>query len=79
MSDRGRIPKGLVPGQGAAPTRPPAKRPSQEPELIYWGNQYGHGIVLKGDLARRVAIACSITGETPEEFVMKAIDKKIND
>jgi hypothetical protein len=74
MSDRGRIPKGLVPGQGAAPTRP-----SQEPELIYWGNQYGHGIVLKGDLARRVAIACSITGEAPEEFVMKAIDKKIND
>jgi hypothetical protein len=48
-------------------------------DLIYWGNQYGHGIVLKGDLARKVAIACSITGETPEEFVMKAIDKKIND
>jgi hypothetical protein len=46
-------------------------------ELIWWVNQYGNGIVIKGDLAKRIAIACSITGETPEEFVMKSIDKKI--
>ena len=48
-------------------------------ELIYWANQHGQGIILKGELARKVEAAASLAGETPEEFVMKAIDKKIND
>jgi len=76
---RGQVPKGLVPGKGQVPTRPPARRPSQERELIYWANQYGQGIILKGELARKVEAAASLVGETPEEFIMKAIDKKIND
>lgn len=48
-------------------------------ELSYWANQYGQGINIRGDLARKVEAAASLVGETPEEFVMKAIDKKIND
>ena len=43
-------------------------------ELIYWANQHGQGIVIKGDLARKIALACELTGETPEEFVMRAVE-----
>lgn len=46
-------------------------------ELIYWANQHGQGIIIKGELARKIEAACAITGETPEEFVMNAMQTKL--
>jgi hypothetical protein len=49
-------------------------------ELIYWANQYGQGIVIKdGDLQRKIRLAAKLVGETPEEFVMRAIDWKLGE
>jgi len=48
-------------------------------ELIYWANQHGQGIIVKGDLAKRIEWAAELAGETPEEFVMKAITRKLNE
>ena len=46
-------------------------------DLIFWGNQHGHGIKISGALAEKIEAACMLTGETPEEFVWKAIDRLI--
>lgn len=49
-------------------------------ELIYWANQYGQGIVIKdGDLQRKIRLAAELVGETPEEFVMRAIGWKLGE
>jgi hypothetical protein len=48
-------------------------------ELIWWGNQYGNGIVIKGDLANKIEDACAVTGETPKEFLLRVIDERILD
>ncbi len=48
-------------------------------ELIYWANQHGQGIVVKGKLAERIEAAAALTGETPIEFLLRAIDRKIEE
>jgi hypothetical protein len=48
-------------------------------ELIYWANQHGQGIVVKGKLAEKIEAAAALTGETPVEFLLKAIDRKIEE
>lgn len=40
----------------------------------YVGNQYGHWVILSGELARRVLACCHLLRITPEQFLEQAVD-----
>lgn len=52
------------------------KKAKKQDDVRVHGNQYGMTIVIQGDLLEKVTQACILTGDTVEEFVIKAIMDK---
>ena len=48
-------------------------------DVRVWGNQHGHGIIITGDLAEKIEVASALVGETPEQFVLNAIDRLVHE
>jgi hypothetical protein len=65
---------------GSSPTaRAMAKEYKTDSECIFWKNQYGQGLILRGKLADEVRMACAAQGITPEELLRRALDEKIKE
>ncbi len=47
-------------------------------ECRVYGNQHGTYVVLTGELADRIDMACKALGITPEEFVDRALKAYIS-